>query len=107
MKIVILFECDNQQMNHYSLKKRISIIPIAQIFGDNGSEFAKHQKIAKQLNTKVYFTDPYSSWQKGTVENTNKLVRQYIPKKSSIKNLSFNDLTKIQLKINNRLQVPL
>ena len=37
-----------------------------------------------------------------TVENTNKLVRQYIPKKLSIKNLYFNDLTKIQLKINNR-----
>ena len=69
---------------------------------DNGSEFAKHQLINQKLNTKVYFTDPYSSWQKGTIENSNKLIRQYIPKKESIKNLSSNDLNKIQLKINNR-----
>jgi IS30 family transposase len=69
---------------------------------DNGSEFAKHQLINQKLKTKVYFTDPYSSWQKGTIENTNKLIRQYIPKNESIKNLSFNDLIKIQFKINNR-----
>ena len=37
---------------------------------DNGSEFAKYQEIAKQLNTKIYFTDPYSSWQKGTLLRT-------------------------------------
>jgi IS30 family transposase len=69
---------------------------------DNGSEFAKHLLINEKLNTKIYFTDPYSSWQKGTIENTNKLIRQYIPKNESIKNLYFNDLIKIQCKINNR-----
>ena len=45
------------------------------------SEFAKHLDIAKHLNAKIYFTDPYSSWQKGSIENMNKLIRQYIPKK--------------------------
>jgi IS30 family transposase len=69
---------------------------------DNGSEFAKHQLINEKLNTTVYFTDPYSSWQKGSIENTNKLIRQYIPKNESIKNMPFNELAKIQLKINNR-----
>jgi len=69
---------------------------------DNGSEFAKHLDIAKHLNAKIYFTDPYSSWQKGSIENMNKLIRQYIPKKISTKNIFFNDLIKIQLKINNR-----
>jgi len=51
--------------------------------------------IAKHLNAKIYFTDPYSSWQKGSIENMNKLIRQYIPKKISTKNISFNDLIKI------------
>jgi IS30 family transposase len=49
--------------------------------GDNGTEFADHQNIAKLLNTKFFFTHPYASWEKGLVENTNKLIRQYIPKK--------------------------
>ena len=43
---------------------------------DNGGEFAKHKLIAKKFGVPVFFTDPYSSWQKGTVENTNKLIRQ-------------------------------
>ena len=48
---------------------------------DNGSEFAEHEWISKHLGgVPVYFTDSYSSWQKGAVENTNKLIRQYIPK---------------------------
>ena len=46
---------------------------------DNGSEFACHQWIAERLGVQVYFTDSYASWQKGAVENINKLVRQYIP----------------------------
>ena len=47
---------------------------------DNGTEFACHKKIAKTLQTKVFFADSYASWQKGAIENMNKLVRQYIPK---------------------------
>ena len=43
---------------------------------DNGPEFAAHKDITKYLGVPVYFTDPYCSWQKGTVENTNKLIRQ-------------------------------
>ena len=48
---------------------------------DNGAEFADHLTITKKIGAKVYFADPYSSWQKGCIENTNKLIRQYIPKK--------------------------
>jgi IS30 family transposase len=55
---------------------------------DNGSEFAKHEYIAKRLQTTIYFTDPYSSWQKGCIENTNKLIRQYIPKKTNFAELT-------------------
>ena len=42
---------------------------------DNGSEFAAHEWITAQLGVQVYFTDSYSSWQKGAVENANKLIR--------------------------------
>lgn len=47
---------------------------------DNGSELAAHEWITDKLGVSVFFTDAYCSWQRGAVENTNKLVRQYIPK---------------------------
>ncbi|MFI3239333.1 MAG: IS30 family transposase [Bacteroidales bacterium] len=49
---------------------------------DNGSEFADHKTISKRLNTQIFFAHPYSSWEKGLIEYTNKLYRQYIPKKT-------------------------
>ena len=69
---------------------------------DNGSEFANHKEIARLLATKVYFTDPYSSWQKGAIENINKLIRQYIPKGNTFASLSDEYIKEIQMKINRR-----
>ena len=43
---------------------------------DNGSEFADHDFISKKLGVPIFFADPYSSWQKGAIENANKLIRQ-------------------------------
>ncbi len=69
---------------------------------DNGPEFSQHQLITKGLNgVVVYFADPYASWQKGLVENTNKLIRQYIPKGSDFDEISPHNLS-VQKKINNR-----
>lgn len=50
----------------------------------------------------TYFADPYSSWQRGTNENTNGLLRRYLPKKTSFKNLTDEELTDIVWEINNR-----
>jgi len=72
------------------------------ITGDNGTEFADHQTIAKMLKTNFFFTHPYSSWEKGLIENTNKLVRQYIPKKTNFSKLNEQQIKDIQYKINNR-----
>lgn len=47
---------------------------------DNGLEFYEHQRLKELLNIKTYFCDPYSSWQKGGVENTNGILRRFIPK---------------------------
>lgn len=69
---------------------------------DNGSEFACHMKIAKALNTTVYFADSYASWQKGAIENENKLIRQYIPKGTDFRLLSDDFIKNVQYKINRR-----
>ena len=55
---------------------------------DNGSEFAEHQWLVERLAVSIYFTDSYASWQKGNIENTNKLIRQYIPKVTDINKLT-------------------
>jgi IS30 family transposase len=69
---------------------------------DNGSEFAAHEWLTKQLGAQIYFTDSYASWQKGAVENTNKLIRQYIPKGMDISTVSDRRIASIQAKINRR-----
>jgi len=53
------------------------------VTSDNGREFANHAAIADSLNAHFFFCDPYASWQRGTNENTNGLVRQYFPKNRS------------------------
>ena len=69
---------------------------------DNGSEFACHEYITKKLGVPVYFTDPYSSWQKGSIENQNGLIRQYFPKSSTFENISHQFISKVAEKINRR-----
>lgn len=70
---------------------------------DDGSQFSQHQLITKLLKgMMVYFTDPYTSWQKGFVEYTNKLIRQYIPKGFDFDEISPYQLMDIQKKLNNR-----
>lgn len=70
---------------------------------DNGGEFARHDVISKKLGgVGVYFADPYSSWQKGLVENTNKLIRQYIPKKTDFDTITDKEIMEIQKKLNRR-----
>ncbi len=72
------------------------------ITSDNGTEFAEHQQISKSLGSQFFFCHPYSSWERGLSEYTNKLVRQYIPKKSEFKQYSDQYIRNIQYKINRR-----
>ena len=69
---------------------------------DDGGEFACHELIEKKLRATVYFTDSYCSWQKGAIENANKLVRQYIPKGTDFNTVSDRFVMEIQKKINRR-----
>ncbi|MDW5525554.1 IS30 family transposase [Carnobacterium maltaromaticum] len=54
------------------------------ITSDRGSEFAFHSEITKKHSVEFYFSDPYSPWQRGTNENTNGLIREYLPKRKDI-----------------------
>ncbi len=69
---------------------------------DNGLEFAEHKKVAEKLQAKTYFTNPYSSWEKGQIEYMNKLLRQYYPKNKPINYENTKNINEIQRKINNR-----
>jgi IS30 family transposase len=72
------------------------------ITSDNGKEFADHQKISKKLGIDFYFADPYSSWQRGSNENYNGLVRQYFPKKTDFTKLAWSDVKKVENRLNKR-----
>ena len=61
---------------------------IKSITYDNGKEFSKHEIINKKLNIKSYFCKPYHSWEKGTVENINGLIRRFFPKGTNFDNVS-------------------
>ena len=69
---------------------------------DNGKEFAQHELMAFCLDAKVFFARPYHSWERGTNENTNGLLRQFFPKKMSFLNLSDIDVQEVVYRLNHR-----
>ena len=69
---------------------------------DNGKEFAEHARIDEALGSKTYFADPFSSWQRGSNENFNGLLRQYIPKKRPLSTVTDEELKMIEERLNNR-----
>jgi len=69
---------------------------------DNGPEFAEHRAIDRKLNSKAYFARPYCSGDRGLNENTNGLIRQYLPKKSSFDDVTQDTLNFIMSRLNNR-----
>ena len=69
---------------------------------DNGLEFAGHEAMKEKLNTLIYFCHPYSSFERGTNENTNGLLRRYLPKHQKFDDLSEEELNSIVWEINNR-----
>lgn len=69
---------------------------------DNGKEFAEHGQLARSIGLEVYFTDPYASWQKGTNENTNGLLRQFFPKGTDFTEVSHRAVTSVEHLLNER-----
>lgn len=72
------------------------------ITSDNGHEFAEHLIISRELAAKFYFCHTYASWERGTNENTNGLIRDYFPKKTDFAILSDEEIQKVEHALNTR-----
>jgi IS30 family transposase len=72
------------------------------ITGDNGKEFAEHERIAQELEVSFFFAHPYAAWERGANENMNGLVRQYIPKNRDLSSVTDDELVQIMNKLNHR-----
>ncbi|MBS8268589.1 IS30 family transposase [Halomonas litopenaei] len=69
---------------------------------DNGSEFAGHETVAKAVTAATYFCDPYCSGQRGSNENTNGLIRRYLPKGTAFRQVTDVKLRRVVNKLNDR-----
>jgi IS30 family transposase len=69
---------------------------------DRGLEMAKHKTFTVATNVKVYFCDPQSPWQRGTNENTNRLLRQYFPRRTDLSGYAQSELDRVALRLNQR-----
>ncbi|ODS29685.1 MAG: Integrase core domain protein [Candidatus Scalindua rubra] len=72
------------------------------ITSDNGKEFGNHETVAKGLECDFYFAHAYSSWERGTNENTNGLIRQYFPKNRDFRTITDKELIHAMKRLNNR-----
>jgi len=79
------------------LKARVHTITF-----DNGKEFSDHKGIAADLKADIYFAHPYASWERGTNENTNGLIRQYFPKSRDLSAVTDNEIHLVADRLNNR-----
>lgn len=79
------------------MSKRVQTLTI-----DNGKEFSNHQAITRSLEAAVFFADAYASWQRGTNENTNGLIRQYLPKNRDLSTVTGAEIGEIEKRINHQ-----
>lgn len=77
-------------------------VHVLTITADNGSEFSQHEYLAAVLGAAIYFAHPYHSWERGLNENTNGLIRQYIPKQKDLTIITDQEISDIQTLLNNR-----
>jgi IS30 family transposase len=93
---------DSRQVCQIMIKRLRELPPIKTITFDNDQVFYFHEKIAEKLNAKTYFTRPYTSQDKGTIENRNGIIRMFFPKKTDFTNISKAEIKRVENEINNR-----
>ncbi len=106
-RYVMLARVKNKQTNTVvkALIRRMSLLPATlqrSVTWDRGSEMAAHKTFSMATDIDVYFCDPYSPWQRGSNENTNGLLRQYLPKGMSVQDVTQTQLNAIAKKLNTR-----
>ena len=77
-------------------------MPVLSITFDNGKEFANHTQIAQSLKTEIYFAGPCHSWERGSNENTNGLMRQFFGKHRCLDNVDPDEVQWVEDLLNNR-----
>ena len=106
-RYVMLVRLKNKETNTVvkALIRRMKTLPgVLQksVTWDRGSEMAAHKRFSMATDIEVYFCDPYSPWQRGSNENTNGLLRQYLPKGKSVKDITQVQLNAIAKSLNTR-----
>jgi len=95
-----------EQRTKEAVKEKIIALlqgyPVHTITCDNGKEFTNHEEISQALGAEVYFAHTYASWERGTNENTNGLIRQYIPKDTDFRKLNKADICFVENRLNLR-----
>jgi transposase, IS30 family len=97
-----LMDRDSQTVNTAIQEATRGLLSMNSLTLDNDISFQKHEELSCLMGIPVYFCHPYHSWEKGSVENTNKLIRQYIPKGSDISSYSDACIKNIETKLNSR-----
>jgi IS30 family transposase len=95
----------SSQESYLASKKILKFFPkgfVRTLTYDNGTENALHFKINKEFGTQSFFCQPYSSWQKGTVENTNGLIRRFFPKGTRFEDITDEQIREVENYLNNR-----
>jgi transposase, IS30 family len=100
IEIVLPVTIENMEKAFLKIKERFP--EIRTITTDNDLLFAQHKRLEKLLGVKMYFCDPYSSWQKGSIENTNGEIRVSIPKGSDISTYTKKFIRTVEDKLNDR-----
>ena len=99
-----LISRNNDEVNRTIYEITGSIICFNSLTLDNDIAFKKHKELSELLGINIYFCEPYKSWQKGGVENMNKLIRRYVPKGTDISKISDEYIKKVEDKLNDKFR---
>ena len=105
LTIVVKIQSKNADHVHQKLKQRLRELDEAHrhsITLDNGREFARCHRLEKHLGMRLYFADPGCPYQRGTCENTNGLIRQYFPKGTDFRDVSHDEVRRVEKLLNDR-----